>query len=81
LQAIAEQPLGGLVFWKPILERMHPVTPNTWSRESDFARSRHHLNGSYLTSSFGKEGSRLQFKVVHPVRRIQIRINSVRVHV
>jgi hypothetical protein len=55
LQAIAEQQLGGLVFWKPILDgsklttsRMHPVTPNTWSRAFDFV---------------GKKGSRFKIKV------------------
>jgi hypothetical protein len=46
-QVIAEQLLGGLVFWKPILERIHPETPHTWSRKSDFV---------------GKEGSRFMIQ-------------------
>jgi hypothetical protein len=52
-QAIAEQPLGGLVFRKPLLDgskltinRIRLKIPNTWSRAFDFV---------------GKEGSR--FKV------------------
>ena len=51
-QKMAEQPFDVLVFRKPILDRIRLKIPNTWSRESDFARSWHNLNVSYLISSF-----------------------------